>query len=73
MALCITNAEPELTARPWFRVLNSHQEYSAYPGFAVFISVAKHLVEAYESQIFLFRVYSLKTAFLKATYLTKEL
>ena len=25
VALCITHAEPELTARPWFRVLNSHQ------------------------------------------------
>ena len=32
MALCITHAEPELTARPWFRVLNSHQGQSAYSG-----------------------------------------
>ena len=32
VALCITHAEPELTARPWFRVLNSHQGQSAYSG-----------------------------------------
>ena len=29
---CVTHAEPELTARPWFRVLNSHQGQSAYSG-----------------------------------------
>ena len=36
MALCITHAEPELTARPWFRVLNSHQGQSAYSGTRFF-------------------------------------
>ena len=25
MALLFAHAKPELTARPWFRVLNSHQ------------------------------------------------
>ena len=33
-ALCLAHAEPELTARPWFRVLNSHQGQSAYSGFS---------------------------------------
>ena len=32
VAFCILHAEPELTARPWFRVLNSYQEQSAYTG-----------------------------------------
>ena len=33
VALCITRAQFKLTARPWFLVLNSHQEQYAYPGF----------------------------------------
>ena len=32
VALCIPHAEPELTVRLWFRVLNSYEEKSAYPG-----------------------------------------
>ena len=34
VALCITHVEPELTARPWFQVLNSHQGQSAYSGLS---------------------------------------
>ena len=33
MALCLAHTEPELTARPRFRVLNS-QGQSAYSGFS---------------------------------------
>ena len=35
MALCLAHTKPELTARPRFRVLNSHQGQSAYSGFLV--------------------------------------
>ena len=49
MALCITHAEPELTAQSKCRVLNSHQGQPAYPSFAVSISAEMHLVEAYKS------------------------
>ena len=45
----VSRAEPNLNARPWFPVLNSHQEQSAYPGFYNSISVAMHLVEAHKS------------------------
>ena len=35
VTLCIPHAEPELTVRLWFRVLNSYEEKSAYPGLVV--------------------------------------
>ena len=38
VALCIMHAEPELTARPWFRVLNSHQGQSAYSGLVAVLA-----------------------------------
>ena len=34
MALCLAYTIPEITAQPWFQVLNSHQGQSAYPGFS---------------------------------------
>ena len=32
------HAEPDITFRPWFQVLNSYQGHSAHPGFATSIS-----------------------------------
>ena len=45
MELCITHAEPELTARPRCRVFNSYQGHSTYSGFdpELIIYVKKNL------------------------------
>ena len=39
----------EVIARPWFRVLNFHQEQFACTGFAASLSLAKHLVKDHKS------------------------
>ena len=33
----VLHAKPNLSAQPWFQVLNSHQEQFAYPGLAISI------------------------------------
>ena len=45
----LSQAETDLSAGPWFQLLNSHREQSAYPGFAVSIGIAMYLVEAQKS------------------------
>ena len=45
----VSHTKPDLTARPRFRILNSHTQTVCFPRFAVSISVAMHLVKAHKS------------------------